>query len=326
MCNERGESEPAAALGLPTLTAVTAKHLIEIRWHARAGQGAVTAAKIVAQTAMREGKYAQAFPEYGPERSGAPLKAYNRISEEPIRTHAQVRIPDIVIVSDPTLLRSEDIFAGVKADTVFLINSPRPAYKLALDIRSGPHPLYAVDATKIAFAEIGRHFPNMAMLGALVAATAIVGIDQLLLQVAENLGDKASFDAVQANLRAVRRGFHEAASAVANPADAPASHEAPAQPGWREMLPGSAIADAGNASDYVTGGWRTLRPRLNERCNDCLLCWFFCPDSAVVLNEGKVTGFDLNHCKGCGICAQVCPPRLKAIDMVPEGGDEERSS
>lgn len=275
---------------------------------------------------MCEGKYGQAFPEYGPERSGAPLKAYNRISKTPIRTHAQVRTPDIVIVSDPTLLRSENIFAGVNDDTVFVINSPRPADELALDIRTGHHRLYAVDATKIAFDEIGKHFPNMAMLGALVSATAVVGVDHLLLQVARNLEGKSSFDAVQANLRAVRRGFYEVASALGNPGDTPGSHETAALPGWKEMLPGAAIADAGNASGYATGGWRTMRPKLNDRCNDCLLCWFFCPDSAVRLDEGKVTGFDLTHCKGCGICAEVCPPRIKAIDMVQDGKDEGRPS
>lgn len=303
------------------------KRSIELRWHARAGQGAVTAAKMLAETVLRKGRYGQAFPEYGPERAGAPLKAYNRISHTPIRTHAQVLKPNVVIICDPTLLRSADVLAGIGDTTVFVVNSPHPPEKVVLELGLGPHTVHALDATRIAFVETGRRFPNMAMLGALVRATGIVGINALLLQVFEDLRGRTSFEALKANLRAMRRGYREVRSAVgAGAGRSLAPSAGPVLFGWKEMLPGSAIAEAGSASAYATGGWRTVRPELNQRCNNCLLCWFFCPDSAVLINEAKVVGFDLEHCKGCGICAEICPPRIKAIDLVPEHAAEERAS
>jgi pyruvate ferredoxin oxidoreductase delta subunit len=88
---------------------------------------------------------------------------------------------------------------------------------------------------------------------------------------------------------------------------------------WQEVLPGAIIQDAGNAAEYETGSWRTYRPIFHEdRCTQCLLCWIYCPDSAVMVDDGKVTGFDLEHCKGCGICANECPPKCNAITMELE--------
>lgn len=89
--------------------------------------------------------------------------------------------------------------------------------------------------------------------------------------------------------------------------------------GWKELPLGGLILDAGNAELYPTGGWRTFRPIIDlEKCTHCLLCWVFCPDSAVLVNDGKVVGFDLDHCKGCGICDEECPDKIKAITMVEE--------
>lgn len=89
--------------------------------------------------------------------------------------------------------------------------------------------------------------------------------------------------------------------------------------GWRDLPHAGVILEAGNAEEYQTGDWRTFRPvRDEEKCTDCLLCWIYCPDSSVIVSDGKVTGFDYDHCKGCGICAEMCPPRVKAIEMVEE--------
>src|ERR1700693_1211368 len=144
---------------------------VEVRWHARAGQGVVTAAKTLAETALREVKYGQAFPEYGPERSGAPIKAYNRISDLPIRIYSQVLEPDVVIVSDPTLLRSEQILAGAKDNTIVIVNSPDPPETVASRIGSGKLRVYVVNASQIAFEETKKHFPHPPLLGALIPAT-----------------------------------------------------------------------------------------------------------------------------------------------------------
>lgn len=92
------------------------------------------------------------------------------------------------------------------------------------------------------------------------------------------------------------------------------------EPGWRDLPIGGLITKPGTANDYITGDWRSERPIWHEeKCINCMMCWVYCPDSAIVINaEGKMSGFDLDHCKGCGICAEECPPKCKAIDMTPE--------
>ncbi len=90
-------------------------------------------------------------------------------------------------------------------------------------------------------------------------------------------------------------------------------------PGWKEVSKGGVIRDAGNAKEYETGEWRSQRPvKDDDACIHCLLCWVFCPDNSIIVEDGKVTGIDLTHCKGCGICAKECPDKIKAIKMVEE--------
>ena len=97
------------------------------------------------------------------------------------------------------------------------------------------------------------------------------------------------------------------------------------KPGWTELPVGGLILDAGSAERYVTGGWRTFRPILDGgKCTDCMICWFYCPDTAIVVKDGVLQGFDLVHCKGCGICAAVCPPKTSAIVMVEEAAAKQR--
>jgi 2-oxoacid:acceptor oxidoreductase delta subunit (pyruvate/2-ketoisovalerate family) len=95
--------------------------------------------------------------------------------------------------------------------------------------------------------------------------------------------------------------------------------------GWKDLAIGGLIDEAGNAESYETGSWRTFRPvRDEEKCTNCLRCWIFCPDSAILVEDGKVVGIDLEHCKGCGICAAVCPPKIHAIEMVKESDIEDK--
>lgn len=89
--------------------------------------------------------------------------------------------------------------------------------------------------------------------------------------------------------------------------------------GWKDLPAGGLILEAGNSDDYETGSWRTYKPVLDEnKCNSCLICWIHCPDSSIIVEDGEMKGFDMKHCKGCGICAEVCPPKIKAITMVLE--------
>lgn len=186
------------------------KHwVIEIRWHARGGQGAVTAAKALAEAALAEGQYIQASPEYGPERSGAPIRAYNRLSDAPIRIYGQVSNPQVVVVLDPTLLGSEDIFEGTSEEALVLVNSPLPPERLREQLKVHGRKLYTLDATKIALEEIGRPFPNTPMLGAVAKVIKSFPISGVLKQLEESLGKKLSRKVVEGNLKAVMRGHDE---------------------------------------------------------------------------------------------------------------------
>jgi pyruvate ferredoxin oxidoreductase gamma subunit len=292
-----------------------AEPTVELCWHARAGQGAVTAARILAQAAIRGGKYAQAFPEFGPERSGAPVKAYNRVSVDPIRIHSPVLRPNILAVADPTLLLP-GVFVGATPDACAVVNSTEPPEALAAKVLTPT--LYVLDATAVDGGGLGARHPTVVMLGALAHLPGLPTLDELLLQVKEELEGRVAPAVVGANLRAVQKAFELAVCVRAEAAWSAAPVAAPSEPSAAAMPLGGTVESPGSAIGYRTGEWRTLTPILNSRCNNCLLCWFLCPDAAVVVRGGKVVGFDLDHCKGCGICAEVCPPKVKAIEMEAE--------
>lgn len=171
--------------------------LTEIRWHARAGQGAKTAAQVLALALMRSGQNVQAFPEYGPERRGAPLRAFTRTSTRPIRRHDSVTEPDLVVVLEPTLVRESDVTAGLRAGGIVLLNAEEAPPELeGIDVRCVP-------ATRLA-AERGSGFANVVMLGAVAAAMGEPPLESLEDAAAEQLGRKVSADAVRA---AVREGW-----------------------------------------------------------------------------------------------------------------------
>lgn len=183
--------------------------MIEVRWHARAGQGAVTAAKVLADTALEEGKYVQASPEYGPERMGAPLRAFNRISDRPIRIFSQVTNPGVVIVLDPTLLGMVDVTEGTPDDAVIVINTPESPADVRKRLKIQGRRLFTVDATRISLDTLGRAFPNTPMMGALVKATGILKLESVLSEIEETLGKKFSQKIVEGNLESVRRAYEE---------------------------------------------------------------------------------------------------------------------
>lgn len=176
----------------------------EIRWHGRGGQGAKTVSQILAQINLREGKYVQAFPEFGPERSGAPIRAYNRISDREIFVHSSVYEPDIVVVLDESLLDTENPTEGLKPKGVLLVNSTCSAEELRARLNFSGR-IIVVDADRIA-KETGTGFPNIPMLGALVA---VLGTDYELAasELREALGGRLSQDMLDRNLRAFRAGY-----------------------------------------------------------------------------------------------------------------------
>jgi pyruvate ferredoxin oxidoreductase gamma subunit len=183
--------------------------MVEVRWHGRGGQGAKTAAFLLAEAFIDQGKYAQGFPDYGPERMGAPIRGYNRISDSPVRFHCDVRSPGIVVVLDPTLIGSDDITGGLTESGVVLVNSPRPAEEMRRELNLEGRKVYTVDATGIALKEIGRPIPNLPMIGSLLKVTGLSDIDSMGAIVAKKFEGKFMKQVIDGNIKALRRGYEE---------------------------------------------------------------------------------------------------------------------
>ncbi|MEM4700277.1 MAG: 2-oxoacid:acceptor oxidoreductase family protein [Candidatus Nezhaarchaeales archaeon] len=175
---------------------------MEVRWHGRGGQGAVTAAEILAQAAIEEGLYAQAMPSFGPERRGAPVQAFNRISDRPIRARGIVRSPDVLVIIDEGLMRFKEVFEGMKSSSSLVVCSLRPAseIKRALGLEGV---VASVDAIGIALKELGVAVTNTPMLGAFVRATGLVSLSTVAKKVEERFGAKLG----PRNAEAVRRAY-----------------------------------------------------------------------------------------------------------------------
>ena len=154
--------------------------LIEIRWHGRGGQGTKTASLLLADAAFNTGKYIQGFPEYGPERMGAPITAYNRISNEPIKIHSNIYEPDYVVVVDDTLLESVDVTAGLKQEGAIVINTTKDNEYIRKALKGYKGEIYKIDARKISEEALGRYFPNTPMLAAIVKVSKIMTDEELL--------------------------------------------------------------------------------------------------------------------------------------------------
>jgi pyruvate ferredoxin oxidoreductase gamma subunit len=185
--------------------------LLEIRWHGRGGQGAKTAAQLLAEAASSVGKYIQGFPEYGPERMGAPVLAFTRISDEPIHLHCHVTEPQIVVVLDPTLLAKGDVTQGVPEDGIILINTDKSPAEMRQAMKLLGRKIYTVNASRIAEETIGRPIPNTPLMGALIKITGIMSLDALLEDTQKKLAKKFAGrpEVVEGNLKAVRRAYEE---------------------------------------------------------------------------------------------------------------------
>ncbi|MFP4058290.1 MAG: 2-oxoacid:acceptor oxidoreductase family protein [Candidatus Brocadiia bacterium] len=188
-----------------------AEQLTEIRWHGRGGQGAKTAATMVAEAAMEEGKFSQGFPEYGPERMGAPIRGFTRISDAPIRLHCPIDAPDVVIVLDATLLDTEPIAEGLKKGGSVIVNTAESPAQLRkrLGLAEGHGKVYTVDATSIAIDEIGRPIPNTPMIGALCKVTAAMELETVFHDIKKKFLSKLGERGVQGNVNAVKRAYEE---------------------------------------------------------------------------------------------------------------------
>ena len=186
--------------------------LTEIRWHARGGQGGVTAAKMVAELALGQGKYFQAFPEYGPERSGAPIVAFTRVSDQPIRIYSGIEHPQIVVVLDPSLFAATDVMKGAVDGAVVLVNSERAPAELRDRYELDQGRVSTVDATAIALETIGRPIPNTPMVGALTRLTELFVLEDVVAFFRDEYGKKFPAKLVEGNIAGLLRGYEEVRS------------------------------------------------------------------------------------------------------------------
>jgi pyruvate ferredoxin oxidoreductase gamma subunit len=187
--------------------------LLEIRWHGRGGQGAKTAALLFGDAAIETGKYIQAFPEYGPERMGAPVFAFNRISDKPILQHCGIKNPKIVVVLDPTLMETVNVTEGLPEDGVVLVNTQKNAQEIKKELKLTRQKVYVVDASKISQEILDRDLPNTPMLGALIKVSQLLEFEPMLESVRHRLEKKFPNrpDVVDGNIKAIKRAYEEVA-------------------------------------------------------------------------------------------------------------------
>ncbi|MEK7314443.1 MAG: 2-oxoacid:acceptor oxidoreductase family protein [Deltaproteobacteria bacterium] len=190
----------------------------EVRWHGRAQQGMVTAAKLLGEAALMEGKYVQAFPEFGPERMGAPVRAFNRVSDDPIKMHCQVTNPNIVLIADQTLIGMAlsggmesfgSVTSGTEKDGIFIVNTPNSpeVMRKMLSLAEGFGRVYTLDASKISRETIKREMPNTPMLGAVAKVTGLIKLESLIEDFKENYAKKYSAQVIEGNVAAMKAGF-----------------------------------------------------------------------------------------------------------------------
>ena len=186
-------------------------NMIEIRWHGRGGQGAKTASLLLADAAFNTGKYIQGFPEYGPERMGAPLTAYNRISDTPITIHSNIYEPDYVVVVDDTLLEVVDVTAGLKETGAILINTTKSPEYLKNVLKGYKGDIYTIDARKVSMEALGKYFPNTPMLAAIVKVSKIMSDEELLADMVGSFKHKFAKkpEVIDGNMKALELALKE---------------------------------------------------------------------------------------------------------------------
>ena len=192
------------------------KNGLEIRWHGRGGQGAKTAALLLADVAFKTGAYVQGFPEYGPERMGAPITAFNRISNEEIRVHSNIYTPDLVVVVDETLLISVDVTAGLKEEGAIIVNTPKSADEIRPLLNGYKGRVYTLDARVISEEALGKYFPNSPMLAAAVAVSKVMDWDQFIKEMRASYEHKFAKkpEVIDGNMKALTMTYEALAAAL----------------------------------------------------------------------------------------------------------------
>ena len=320
--------------------------MIEVLWHGRGGQGAFTAARLLgAASSLRDGRYALAFPSFGPERRGAPMRAFTKMADEPIGDRSAVSKADFVVYLDDTLF-GDGWEEELKPGGVAVVNTTR-----AFDDSR----IVAIDASGISQAELGRPIPNTALLGALCAVCDRVSADDVKAAIEGYMprklhdANKRVVDVAASAVSAAQSGDAVGAPAVSREtagakAGASPVRQAVDQPVSRDGAQVPTLFDAAlDPADFArttcfaggylvakNAGWRNKRPVVSaEKCTGCLQCYLYCPDGTIVRQAcrpadgadaaraaGAPIAIDYDFCKGCGVCASVC--RFGALAMIPE--------
>lgn len=293
----------------------------EIRFHGRGGQGAVTAAELIAQAAIGNGLFAQGFPNFGAERRGAPVMAFLRVSESQIYLRERIDSPDVVVVLDPTLVGLPEVIDGLALGKTLVINASEKERGNFMEFAQH-YRLGFVDASQIAMECIGLPITNTAIIGALVKATEIISPDALKAPFEGRFGKLA-----EKNLKAMLSAydqieFIETQAAGGDdiegkPVDYQEYIKGEALFPWNEVEIGCDVHRPGNSEEFLTGNWRTGGYPLmdEEKCIDCGICWIMCPEMAFIKTDGCYR-WSGDYCKGCGICVTTCPK--KALSMEEE--------
>ena len=184
---------------------------VEIRWHGRGGQGAKTACLLLADVAFSSGKHVQGFPEYGPERMGAPITAYNRITDEHCKVHSNIYTPDYVVVVDETLLKSVDVTSGLKETGALIINTKKSPDEVRTMLKGYKGRVCAVDAEKISMETLGRNFPNTPMLAAVVKVSNVIDQERFIKDMRESFEHKFASkpNVIEGNMKALVKAMEE---------------------------------------------------------------------------------------------------------------------
>lgn len=299
---------------------------IAVRWHSRAGQGAITAsaalAEILGKPACRQaghGKEVQSFPDFGAEKRGAPVVVFNRISaKSKLVDVSHPRTIDAVVLLDTTLIAScevtlAELLQGLQSDGILLVNTAQKSLKVPTSAQ-----VFSLDASAIAVREIGKDIPNVPILGALVNILKLAESTDFAKELEQYLSVHLPPEVVQGNLQAFRRGFDEVSKIKRNGKADSSDRKRP--PGWQQTPSAGTINAPGNSRDYNTGNWVRESCEWNEKtCIKCNLCWPVCPHDAIKIDaQGEMDGVDTDKCTACALCVGACPTKPNSLKIIPK--------
>jgi 2-oxoacid:acceptor oxidoreductase gamma subunit (pyruvate/2-ketoisovalerate family)/2-oxoacid:acceptor oxidoreductase delta subunit (pyruvate/2-ketoisovalerate family) len=277
------------------------------------------AAQALASAAHAEGGYATAFPFFGAERRGAPVLAFTRIDDKRIYRKTQVYEPDFVVVLDEGLLESINVVEGLRDGGIVVINSEKKPEEIdvGMDVK-----IATIDATSVALEILKRPATNSPILGALSKATDLVKIESIEIGIMQVFGDRLGLKVGEKNAKAARAAYEK--TVVGNSQGRrhleatkkwlPDVKELPMGVAGVPIKTAAGPVGPGSFVENKTGSWKVFRPEYDkEKCTMCNFCWFYCPEGCIYRKDDHMD-FDMDYCKGCGICANECP--VEAIRMV----------